>query len=168
VVDMTFEADATVAQRFAECADELVDVARDTHHITLDFSDASVELVEEIADRYFRTRPIAPPDLAAFDQMLRGIANDIGGYVGEVFRRNHGAAWGIVSDSETGDKIPGLQTSRGALFWPTGRARNRLTNGGEDNIWHYYLMLIDDEVAEPTDEIVRPSGLRTRILRSLR
>jgi hypothetical protein len=43
------------------------------------------------------------------------------------------------------DSFPGLTAARdGARFWPSGRVRNRLVNGPEDNVWHYYQVLVAD------------------------
>ena len=68
-------------------------------------------------------------------------AKMFGSYVGEVYRKNHGATWGMVEMS--GQSFPGLKAELdGTLFWPWGRARNRLTDGAENNVWHYYSELI--------------------------
>jgi hypothetical protein len=122
----------------------LVEVARTRHNIALDWSDGSVEQIESLADVYWRTRPQSPPDPAAVQRMLVGIANDLGGYVGEVFRRNHGGEWGWVTGA-TGDRFPGMRAPSGQMFWPSGRARNRLADGPENNIWDYYQMLVEAE-----------------------
>jgi hypothetical protein len=42
-----------------------------------------------------------------------------------------------------GDPFPGFRaTSRDITFWLWGRVHNRLTNGPEDNVWHYYQALM--------------------------
>jgi hypothetical protein len=163
---MSFTEDALVAELLVGCAEELVAEAADRHGMTLDYSDDSVALVEKIAGLYYDARPLTPPDPDAFDLKLRALANDLGGYVGEVFRRNHAGTWGRITDESTGDTFPGMKGAS-QLFWPTGRARNRLTNGPEDNIWHYYVMLLDQEAgtSDADAEPIGSLGLRARILR---
>ena len=70
-------------------------------------------------------------------------AKMFGSYVGEAFRKNHGAMWGIVQLGE--DSMPGLQSARGErLFWPWGKVQNRLVNGSEDNVAYYYHVLVGE------------------------
>ena len=123
----------------------MVEIAQ-RHNVTLDWSDASVERVETLADLFWSTRPRPklPWSRAAHRRELAGVANDLGAYIGEVFIRNHGGSWGWVIDA-SGGRFPGVSSIGGQLFWPTGRARNRLTDGPENNLWHYYLVLVDDE-----------------------
>ena len=131
-----FEADAEI-QKIAEAyALDMIDYAKQTHGIDLDWSDDSVQPVERIAallhDDYGKTRP-SSEQVAPFYKAL-------GSYVGEVFRRNHGAEWGWVTLQ--GNRFPGMQHKPGSLFWPWGKALNRIVNGPEDNLWHYYQVLL--------------------------
>ncbi len=41
-----------------------------------------------------------------------------------------------------GQEFPGIQQDGDRLCWPWGRAHKRIVNGLEDNIWHYYQLLI--------------------------
>ncbi len=76
------------------------------------------------------------------------MAKVLGSYVGEVFRRNHGATWGMV-DLE-GQSFPGLKASgQAGLFWPWGRVQNRIRNGPQDNVWQYYRHLVEKSGASP-------------------
>src|SRR5262245_25957284 len=115
----------------------MVDYAKQTHGITLDWSDDSIRGIERIAgvlhDAYKKTPP-SSEQLEPFTKM-------VGSYIGEVFRRNHGADWGWVTLQ--GSRFPGLQAKAGTLFWPWGRAMNRIVNGPKDNLWHYYQALIE-------------------------
>jgi hypothetical protein len=112
------------------------DYAKQTYGIDLDWSDDSVQQVERIAallhDDYKKTQP-SSEQIAPFYKML-------GSYVGELFRRNHGAEWGWVTLQ--GDRFPGMQRKPDSLFWPWGKALNRIVNGPEDNLWHYYRVLL--------------------------
>jgi hypothetical protein len=77
------------------------------------------------------------------DQILQ-FSKMFGSYVGEVFRRNHGARWGMVTVG--GDTLPGMEANKSrSRFWPWGRVQDRLVNGAEDNVWHYYQLLAEQE-----------------------
>jgi hypothetical protein len=131
-----FEADAEI-QKIAEAyALDMIDYAKQTHGVDPDWSDDSVQQVERIAallhDDYEKTQP-SPEQIAPFYKML-------GSYIGEVFRHNRGAEWGWVTLQ--GNRFPGMQHKPSSLFWPWGKALNRIVNGPEDNLWHYYRVLL--------------------------
>src|SRR5690606_36250155 len=94
--------------------------------IELDWSDGSIEQVEKIAaalhEDYVRTRP-TPEQVAPFYKA-------IGSYIGEVYRKNHGAEWGWVTLN--GQRFPGMWRDKVGVFWPWGKAQNRIINGSED------------------------------------
>ena len=125
-------------QQVAEAyAQDAVDFARNQFKLTLDWSDASVAHIETMLAVFHDQMAAANPS----DERIFQFAKLFGSYVGEVFRRNHGAAWGIVTLE--GQSFPGLKASGAAgLFWPWGRVQNRIRNGPEDNVWHYYQQLI--------------------------
>ena len=80
-------------------SEDAVDFARQNFGVALDFSYASIEQVEAIADRLYRTIPHSfmaklfrkVPSEADLDQ----ICKMLGGYIGEVFRRAKGGDWAI-------------------------------------------------------------------------
>jgi hypothetical protein len=41
-----------------------------------------------------------------------------------------------------GETFPGLCCPKNGLFWPWGKAQNRIENGEGDNVLHYYQILI--------------------------
>ena len=46
----------------------------------------------------------------------------------------------VRAENET---FPGMQADRTkAEFWPWGKVRTRLVNGPEDNVWHYFQVLL--------------------------
>jgi hypothetical protein len=103
--------------------------------VTLDWSDSSVEEVEMLlAQLHSEMANSQPPNDAVWK-----MAKVLGSYVGEVLRRHHGGEWGMVQWED--QSFPGLQISSGSLCWPWGKVRNRLVNGPEDNVWHYFKML---------------------------
>ena len=123
-------------------AQDAIDFVRAHYSKQLDWSDDSVQGIEAVAGHLHDTLPDPPPS----EQQIHGFAKMLGSYVGEVFRRNHGATWGMVSMG--GEKMPGLKSSHdGTTFWPWGRVLKRLMNGPEDNIWHYYQVLLSEHAA---------------------
>jgi hypothetical protein len=118
---------------------DCVDFAQQHFRLKLDWSDASVRHIETMLERFHAEMSAAKPPQ---EEILR-FAKLFGSYVGEVFRRNHGAKWGRVELG--GDKSAGLRADKdGTTFWPWGRAQNRLVNGPEDNVWHYYQVLVSE------------------------
>jgi len=103
---------------------------------TLDWSDESIRHVETALELCCKEMPAVKPS----EEQIYTHAKMFGSYVGETFRKNHGATWGIVTID--GDSFPGMKSHKGEAFWPWGRAQKRLKNGAEDNIWHYYQWLV--------------------------
>jgi hypothetical protein len=124
-------------QQIAEAyALDAIDFARDHFQLALDRSDASVAHIETILGVFHVQLADAKPS----EEQIFTFAKMFGSYVGEVFRSNHGATWGLIG----GDKIAGLKfNGGGGLFWPWGRAQKRIINGPEDNVWHYYQWLVE-------------------------
>jgi|SRR5579859_6506916 len=122
----------TIAEAYALDA---VDFARDNMKVTLDWTDQSIQAVESILDVFNRGLADANPP----DEQVFGISKMWGSYIGEVYRKSHGATWGMITHGD--QSFPGLRATSGTLFWPWGRVQNRIRNGPEDNVWHYYLDL---------------------------
>ncbi len=133
---MSFIPDEKI-QKIAEAyALDACDFLRDHFRIMLDWSDASIQHIESALDTFHREMPKARPTEA----QVMGFAKMFGSYIGEVYRKNHGAAWGVVEMN--GQRFPGLKAeSSDTTFWPWGRVRNRLVDGAENNVWHYYSEL---------------------------
>jgi hypothetical protein len=131
-----FEPDGQIQQIAEAYAEDAIDFARNQFTLRLDWTDDSVRHVETILGKLYAEIPSAKPT----DEQVFQFAKMLGSYVGEVFRKNHGAAWGTVTLGE--ESFPGLRADRtGGEFWPWGKAYNRLKNGPEDNVWHYYCVL---------------------------
>ena len=48
-----------------------------------------------------------------------------------------------------GHTLPGLMSTRTCtLFWPWGRVQNRLVDGDENNVLHYYQALLEGPANE--------------------
>lgn len=131
---------ASVMQVYAQ---EAVDVAREQFQMTLDFSENSLEKVEEILAYLHNSLPKGifgklsgrRPSQDEIWQM----AKVWGGYVGEVIRWHWGGEWITETAAHPGTVI----TLRvfGTDIFPPAKVYKRLVNGPEDNIWHYYRVL---------------------------
>ncbi|MDR3402711.1 MAG: DUF3806 domain-containing protein [Chthoniobacter sp.] len=111
---------------------------RDHFHITLDWSDESIKQIEAVMktmhDDLKQAKP-TPEQVTQFAKMF-------GSNVGEVYRKNHGATWGMVELD--GQRFPGMQKKvNGRLFRPVLRAQKRLAEGAEFNVWDYYRGILE-------------------------
>jgi len=135
---MSFKPDANI-QKVAEAyANDAVDFARNLFKVQLDWTEQSIEKVESVlAIMHQKTLTDKPTEEQIYD-----FAKGFGSYIGEVYRRLHGGEWGIVTLE--GEQFPGMSTKTGVEFWPWGRVQNRIVDGAENNVWHYYQLLLPE------------------------
>lgn len=134
---MSFTPDKEIQKTAETYAQDACDFLRDHFKITLDWTDASIEHIEATMETFYRQLENARPS----NEKVIEFSKMFGSYIGEVYRKNHGATWGIVEMN--GSRFPGMKAEKSdTLFWPWGRARNRLLDGPENNVWHYYKELI--------------------------
>ncbi len=130
---LSFAADRAAGHTALRQARDLVLFARSELELKLDWTDASVRAVEELAGSLHadvRRRRAPPWEVAPLVEM-------IGSYVGEVLRRNHGAEWGWVTVN--GKRVLGLKLApTGTLFTPVETARRRVHQGAASNLWLTY------------------------------
>ena len=132
----TFAPDPRIEQVAEAYALDAVDFAKSAFRLKLDWSDESVRHVETMLAELHNQVESAQPD----EEKIFTFGKMFGSYVGEVYRKRHGGVWGMVTlDGQT---FTGMQAPSGTNFWPWGRAQNRIVNGPEDNIWHYYQILV--------------------------
>ncbi|MDP9912375.1 hypothetical protein J2W27_004501 [Variovorax boronicumulans] len=133
---MSFVASEEIKREaMAECI-RLSDYVLGTFGGKLDWTDESIEKVEELLDYFHQQAQNDKPTEAEVFAFAKGF----GSYIGEVYRRNHGAEWGLVTLS--GSTFPGLRSDSGIEFWPWGRAQQRIVEGPSNNVWHYYQTLV--------------------------
>jgi hypothetical protein len=144
----TFKADPNIAKIAAAYSLDAIDLAASNFGVKLDWSDSSVQTVEEMLGRlHDDMRQSNPPEEAVWT-----FAKAFGSYVGEVLRKHHGGEWGMVNLN--GQEFPGIQQDGDRRCWPWGRAHKRIVNGPEDNIWHYYQLLV-----KPSADPHEPGGV---------
>ncbi|MBI2801338.1 MAG: DUF3806 domain-containing protein [Gammaproteobacteria bacterium] len=130
---LTFVADRAAERMAEKQARDLVQFARVELNLKLDWSDASIARIEDVAaDLHADYRR----DKTAFTE-LDPLLQRLGSYVGEVFRRNHGGVWGFVHAN--GKRILAMKaTDSGTVLWPVERVRQRIRGGATNNVWTYY------------------------------
>lgn len=122
---------------------KLCQYVQETFHGNLGWTDASIEKIEELLDYFYLQAQNDKPTETQISYFAKGF----GSYIGEVYRRNHGAEWGIVTLQ--GKKFPGLKASgSGVEFWPWGRAQQRIVEGPSHNVWHYYQDVLEKGAAQ--------------------
>jgi hypothetical protein len=136
--DQSFAPDPKI-QKIAEAYSlDAVDFSAKQFGIKLDWSDASVANVEKVLEQMSSSYASKSPKPT--DEQVMSFAKAYGSYVGEVYRRNHGGEWGMVSIGA--NRFLGVRTTSGSSFWPWGRVFNRITKGPEDNLSDYYMALL--------------------------
>ena len=130
---LSFTADDGAARTAARYAQDMVRFAAVELNLKLNWSDASIAKIEEVASELhadLRRERGAISDVDTLVQML-------GSYVGEVYRRNHGGKWGFAAAN--GKRLMVVKAENGnSLLWPIERIRRRLRSGGSNNVWAYY------------------------------
>lgn len=118
----------------AYCLD-FIDFAKQQYDVTLDYSVDSLKHAEGIAGHLHETMPpgVDEEQLFSFGKM-------IGSYLGEVFIRNHPAEW-TMAETPDGQSFPGISIEAGGAIYPWVKARNRIANGPEENLHHFYLAI---------------------------
>ena len=133
-----FVADAAVQSAAEASAVDAVAMAKRQFNIVLDGSDNSIDDVERALAAVHSAYALASPK--PDDAQLMPLAKAFGAYVGELYRKNHGATWGTVTLN--GSDYPGFRTATGVNVWPVGRVMNRITDGPENNVADFYRKLV--------------------------
>lgn len=134
---MEFAEDAKVQEVAEKAALEAIAFARKNFSVELDYSDGSIAHIESIMENFDRStmgRGLPRPEV------LAQLSKMFGSYVGEVYRKNHGGAWGMITND--GGSMPGVQGENGILFWPWARVEKRMRQGSDESILDYYLYLL--------------------------
>lgn len=121
-------------------AREAVERAQSEYQVELDFSEASIAKVEEVAGR-------ARAGGALNEAGRAELAKLLGVYLGEVARRHHGGQWIIPKEGPFQGALV-LQSKRG-MTSPPSKVYKRLVDGEGDNLAAYYQVLTRPAVAVP-------------------
>lgn len=117
-------------------AADVVSMAREGSRVRLDYSSASLGLVDRIIEAI---RGEQPP-LEAVAPMLRGF----GAYAGEVLVRTANAAWVDFDEEQRGTfgQPFGIRTPDGRVWNPLGKAVKRYENGPADSLRFFCLSVM--------------------------
>ena len=133
----------TVGDMMAAYAEDAIDFAKQKYGVHLDGSRESVEKVEAMAEKLYRSIPRGRLGKlfaqGPSEQELITICKMLGGYIGEVFRGAKGGEWSI---NEQFSAI-GIQRG-GSWIFPPAKVHKRLTNGVEDNLWSYFRIVVEE------------------------
>ena len=131
-----FEADSVLAKRAAKRAEELTKLVEAQFQVKLDYSDESIEQIDTIIDKIHASFVEEQPP----ETYLLPISQGLGSYIGEVYRRNHEATWGWITEGN--EVFPGLKQVGGGYFWPWAKALDRIKTNTTPNISDYYHFLV--------------------------
>ena len=135
-------AEPTINDTMSALAHDAVDFANRNFGVVLDFSDASIERVESLAEELYQSIPQGMLSrlfhLSPSEGEIQSICNMLGAYIGEVFRRSKGGEWAKNKEYSA----IGIQYGAAWLF-PPAKVHDRLTNGEKDNLWSYYSQLLE-------------------------
>lgn len=118
----------SLSDMMAEYANEAVRTAWRDHRLSLDFSNASIEILEQILDGQ------AAVDLD-FQTRLWG------SYFGEVIRHGFGGEWELTLPPAGGNAVVPTVIVNGARFYPLLKVYRRLTMGPAEALPLFYKMI---------------------------
>jgi hypothetical protein len=133
-----FEPDAGMAADAVAIAEDLVAFARDKFSLTLDYSEASISLLEQMAVALDRSRK--PGQTQNDPKVAQQFGPLFGFYIGEVYRRNFGCTWGWITVLGS-KRMPGVQTDQGGQWWPVNKATKRLLGDPTENLAYYWQVV---------------------------
>ena len=127
-------------------AEDGVEYAQQTFGVTLDYSEQSVHVVEDILAELHEA---AKPKGFIAKLLKQGVSEEItdqlgkmlGGYVGEVMRKEWGGEWTLETNAFPGEQVITLQLATGEDVWPHFKVGKRILNGPEDDVWSYFQRL---------------------------
>lgn len=130
--------DCEIIETIEKLALTAVEMSKTQFDIELDFSEKSLENVEEVLSRFYKTIPKGITKLwsrGPSESQLNSVSIIYGAYIGEVIRRHYGGEWSQEDDS-------GIFTlvSKEVTMVPSSKVYKRITNGPEDNVSFYYTV----------------------------
>lgn len=142
VMSIRFEANPEIGEVFRLYSLDCVDLARNSFGVTLGVTADSIREVEAMAGRFHDELPAANISSEAIER----IAKILGGHIAHVIVQLHGWTPGKAFFDET--QTFAIERPSGAgLIWPPQKALDRLINGPEDNLWHYYQLSTDQLIS---------------------
>jgi hypothetical protein len=116
-------------------ADQAIDIAKEDGITGLDYSEKSIQKVEQILGQLHEEHRRTKAETG-----IQGLASAFGAYVGECIRRNNPCAKWERDHPTMGDKSYPLHWQGGEVF-PMAWCYRRIINGSEDNVWHKFSVV---------------------------
>src|SRR6516165_7718567 len=91
-MNTSFRIDPNIDEIAKAYALDAIDIALRNFGITLDWSDKSIQLVEDMLEQLHDSLADTKPP----EDTVWVFAKSFGSYLGEVFCKNHGGTWGMV------------------------------------------------------------------------
>lgn len=156
-MNITFRADPIVGKIFEAYSLDCIDMARRNFGVELELTEDSIQQIEMIAGKLHDDQP--PQGVP--EEVLVRFQKYLGSHIAHVLVEIRGWTPGIATFPE--GQIEGVELPGKNMCWPWGKARNRLLNGPEDNLWHYYLG-VTDQLGPPVDvaDLAPPASRRLR------
>ena len=112
---LSFQPDPVLATKAKELAEHAVHMTAPAISPPLDYSEASIEILDEILDEIHG-------DVANLDERrVFQLGAVFGSYIGEVLRRAHSAEWGMITGPD-GSTMPGMRLPRTGAVITRGQA----------------------------------------------
>jgi hypothetical protein len=119
-----------------EFANDAVSFARDQYEIVLDYSEESLDKIENILDALYQELQTKAPDEVSEqglskDDFVHIVSHLFGGYVGETMRKRFGGEWKL--DLRVSDVALVCLEIGTTVVFPPSKVFKRLTDGSGDN-----------------------------------
>jgi hypothetical protein len=116
-------------------ATECVDFMTSQFQVTLDYSTESIVAIEHcvgVLHDQLAEHPLT-------EEQLDYLSKIFGSYLGETYRKNYGAAWGLMDDRQ-----PALKTTTDVICFPWVRVYKRITQGPGENLVAWFGSLTEN------------------------
>jgi hypothetical protein len=129
----------TLLAQYRQYALQAVDFAKKQYNINLDFSENSIEIVEEILNKLSLSIPKSKPTADEIENMSKVFA----GYIGEVIRNNWGGKY--VRERESPITNNGVSFKiNSSFYYIVSKVYRRLTNNEGDDIGFFFQTIKND------------------------
>ncbi|PLT29889.1 hypothetical protein [Peribacillus deserti] len=131
--------DLTMKDVMASYSEDALDLASQMG-ISLDYSEHSIKILDEILEEYHRGLPRGIKELfvrSPTEEDIIQMSKIWGGYLGEVIRLNIGGEWGISENFMESICL----TINDTEIYPPAKVNKRIINGKEDGIFIYYQVI---------------------------
>lgn len=137
-MDVTFEADPKIGELFEAYSLDCIDLARMNFGLELRVDEPSIQLIEQMAGALHNEMP--PGGVP--EEVLTQMEKMLGSHIAQVLITTRSWEPGIAVFDD--GRIPAVRaTDASHMIWPWAKAHNRIVNGPEDNLWHYYQAVTD-------------------------